>query len=70
MLQLNGTARPSLALENLRVLEDLKLNGPDRNKMEEAMSGALASMYSGLYPLSPSGLPVVENNVLKLDSTL
>jgi hypothetical protein len=47
MLQLNGTARPSLALENLRELEDQKLNGPDRNKMEEAMSGALASMYSG-----------------------
>jgi len=47
MLQLNGSARPSLALENLRELEDQKLNGPDRNKAEEALAGALASMYSG-----------------------
>jgi len=47
MLQFNGTARPSLALENLQELEDQNLNGPDRNKVEEAMAGALASMYSG-----------------------
>jgi len=43
---LNGTARPSLALEHLREQEDQKLNGPDRNKVEEAMAGALASMYA------------------------
>ena len=64
MLQLNGTARPSLALENLRELEDQKLNGPDRNKVEEAMAGALASMYSGSYPLPRTGRPVVEMMLL------
>ena len=51
MLQLNGTALPSLAFENFQELDDLKLNGPDRDKVEETIAGALASMYSGKCPL-------------------
>jgi hypothetical protein len=47
MLQLNGTARPSLALENLQEVESLNLSGPDREKAEETIAGALGSMYSG-----------------------
>jgi hypothetical protein len=46
-LQLNGTALPSLALENLQELDDLKLSEADRNKAEETIAGALATMYSG-----------------------
>jgi hypothetical protein len=45
--QLNGTAIPSLALENLQELEDKHLSGPDRNEAEEVVAGALASMYTG-----------------------
>ena len=52
MSQLNGTAIPSLALENLQELEDQHLSGPDRNEAEEVVAGALASMYTGQYPLS------------------
>ena len=51
LLWLNGTALPSLALENLRELEDLKLSRSERDKTEETIAGALASMYSGQYPL-------------------
>jgi hypothetical protein len=47
VLQVNGTALPSLALENLQELEDMKLNGSDSDKAEETLAGALASMYSG-----------------------
>ena len=54
VLQLDGTALPSLALENIQRAEDLKLSGPDRNKVEETIAGALASMSSGEYPLSHS----------------
>jgi len=43
---LNGTALPSLALENLLELEDLKPSGLDRNKAEEVIAGALATMHS------------------------
>jgi len=51
MSQLNGTALPSLALENLQELENLKLSGSDRDKAEEAIAGVLGSIYSGQYPL-------------------
>ena len=51
ILQLNGTAVPSLALENLQELEDQNLNGSDHNKVEEVIAGTLASMYTGEYPL-------------------
>ena len=47
MLQLNGTAIPSLALENLQELENKNLNESDHNKAEEVIAGALATMYSG-----------------------
>ncbi|KAI0302456.1 cytochrome P450 [Multifurca ochricompacta] len=39
-----GTARPSLALQNLQEIE--KLSGSDRDKAERVVSGALASLYS------------------------
>ena len=51
MLQLNGTALPSLAFENLQELDELNLNGPDLDKAEETIAGPLASMYSGKCPL-------------------
>jgi hypothetical protein len=47
ILQLKGTAVPSLALENLQELEDQNLNGSDHNKVEEVIAGTLASMYTG-----------------------
>ena len=47
MSQLNGTVVPSLALESLQDLEGQNLSGSDRNKAEEIIAGALASMYSG-----------------------
>jgi len=50
MLQLNGTALPSLAFENLQ-LDELKLNGPDLDNAEETIAGPLVSMYSGKCPL-------------------
>ena len=51
MLQLKGTALPSLALENLQELDNLKLSGPDRDKAEKTIAGALASVYTGSYSL-------------------
>jgi hypothetical protein len=47
--QLNGTALPSLALENLQELENLKLSESDRYMAEEAIAGVLGSIYSGQY---------------------
>ena len=47
MSQLNGTAIPSLALESLQELEDLKLSGSDRDKAEKVIAGVLGSMYAG-----------------------
>ncbi|KAI9457532.1 cytochrome P450 [Russula earlei] len=41
---LNGTAQPSLALEGLQEMENLK--GQEREKADEALAGALASMYA------------------------
>jgi len=40
---LNGTAQPSLALDNLQEIE--KLGGKERQDAEESISGALGSMY-------------------------
>ncbi|KAH9995382.1 cytochrome P450 [Russula compacta] len=48
---LNGTALPSLALESLQELEKQSTSEPDRDKAEEIIAGALASMYSGQSPL-------------------
>ncbi|KAI0278758.1 cytochrome P450 [Russula aff. rugulosa BPL654] len=42
---LNGTAQPSLALENLQETE--KLKEPERKKTEGMIAGALGSMYLG-----------------------
>jgi hypothetical protein len=47
MFQLNGTALPSLALENLQEVENLKLRGSDRDEAEEMIAGALGSIYAG-----------------------
>jgi hypothetical protein len=47
MSQLNGTALPSLALESLQELDNLKLDAFDRNKAEDTIAGALGSLYSG-----------------------
>jgi hypothetical protein len=65
MSQLNGTALPSLALENLQELENLKLSGSDRNKAEEAIAGVLGSMYSGKYP--PQRFNLIETVVKSRD---
>jgi hypothetical protein len=43
--QLNGTAQPSLALESLQETE--KLGGPERERVEGVIAGALGSMYLG-----------------------
>jgi hypothetical protein len=43
--QTNGTARQSLALDNLQEAE--KLQGPEREGAEKVVAGALASMYAG-----------------------
>ncbi|KAF8504849.1 cytochrome P450 [Russula emetica] len=40
---LNGTAQPSLALENLQETE--KLGGPERERVEKVIAEALGSMY-------------------------
>jgi hypothetical protein len=45
--QRNGTALPSLALENLQEVENRNLSGPDRDKAEETIAAALGSIYSG-----------------------
>ena len=50
MLQLNGTALPSLALENFQEVENQKLSGSERDKAEEVFSGALGSIYIGQLP--------------------
>jgi hypothetical protein len=42
-----GTAVPSLALENLQEVENLKLSGSEREKAEETIAGALGSIYVG-----------------------
>jgi len=42
---LNGTAQPSLALENLQETE--KLEEPERGKAEELIARALGSLYIG-----------------------
>ena len=47
MLQLNGTALPSLALENFQEIETLKSSGSERERAEETIAGALASIYAG-----------------------
>ena len=46
-LQLNGTAVPSLALENLQELENQNLSASDRSEAEEVIAGILASIYTG-----------------------
>jgi hypothetical protein len=51
LLQLDGTVLPSLALENFQELDNTGLSGSDRDKAEEAISGALATMYAGQYLL-------------------
>jgi hypothetical protein len=56
MLQLNGTARPSLALENLQEIESLKLSRSDYDEAEKVIAEALASLYAGQYPLRPTVL--------------
>ena len=43
--QIRGTARPSLALENLQEIE--KLSESDRDKAEKTLAGALGSIYIG-----------------------
>ncbi|KAI9457527.1 cytochrome P450 [Russula earlei] len=40
----NGTARPSLALENLQDIE--RMRGPQRENAEEVLKGVLGSMYT------------------------
>ena len=50
-MQIDGTALPSLALENFQELEDMGLSGSERDKAEEAISGALGTMYAGQYLL-------------------
>ena len=47
ILQLNGTAVPSLALENLQDLENQNLSESDHNMVEEVITGTLGSMYAG-----------------------
>ena len=47
MLQLNGTALPSLALENLQEIESLKLSRSDRDEAEKTIAEGLASLYAG-----------------------
>jgi hypothetical protein len=43
--QKDGTARPSLALENLQHIENMR--GPQRDNAEEVLRGVLGSMYTG-----------------------
>ena len=45
LFQVNGTARPSLALENLQETE--KLSGSEREEAEKTIAHALGSMYAG-----------------------
>jgi hypothetical protein len=44
-LKLDGTARPSLALENLQKAE--RLGGSERVKVEQTIQETLASLYAG-----------------------
>lgn len=53
-MQLHGTALPSLALEYLQEVEDLKLSRSDQEKAEETIAEVLASLYSGTYRGSTS----------------
>ncbi|KAH9974526.1 cytochrome P450 [Russula compacta] len=46
---LNGTALPSLALENLQEVENQKLNGSERDNAEETIAGALGTTSVGEY---------------------
>jgi hypothetical protein len=43
--QMNGTARPSIALKNLQEAD--QLDKPEREEAEEVIAGALGSVYSG-----------------------
>lgn len=49
MQQLNGTAPPSLALENFQEVENQKLSGSERDKAEETIAGALGTISVGEY---------------------
>jgi hypothetical protein len=44
---LNGTAQPSLALDNLQEVESL--SGSERKNAEKTIAEALATMYGGQY---------------------
>jgi len=46
-LQFHGTALPSLALEYLQEVDNLKLSGSDQEEAEETIAKVLASLYSG-----------------------
>ena len=50
MSQLNGTALPSLALENFQEIENQKISGFERDKAEDVIAGALGSIYLGMLP--------------------
>jgi len=50
--QKDGTARPSLALENLQHIENMR--GSQRDNAEAALRGVLGSMYTGERPLHGS----------------
>ena len=56
VLELNGTALPSLALENLQEIESLKLSRSDYDEAEKVIAEALASLYAGQFPLRPKVL--------------
>jgi len=53
---LNGTALPSLALENFQEVENLKLRGSDRDEAEEIIAGALGSIYAAASDTTVSAL--------------
>ena len=46
VFQLNGTALPSLALENFQEVENLKLRGSDHDEADEMIAGALGLIYA------------------------
>jgi len=48
---LNGTALPSLALENLQEIESSKLDRFDRGEAEKTIAVTLASLFAGQYSL-------------------
>ena len=49
IIQKNGTARSSLALENLQEIE--KMPDEQRKNVEALLAGVLGSMYTGERPL-------------------